>query len=168
MKDYLNKVERADVYRSMLESVIQIIEEIEGKDVTKKIFDKACRGIIEKNQLIFSDLPQTLRGYLEEDNKYKELMNSILKRFITIIGKDAAIGIAKRTGTINIDNEGNIVDYTGNGKQNLRILIKSYERIIGRTALTIMRKGTEDILVLYPDLEIPEELRPIHVFLKNL
>lgn len=161
-------MEKADAYRSMLESVFQIVEEIDGRDISRRVFDKACRGIIKKNQLIFSDLSQTLRGYLEEDNKYKKLMNSILKKFITIIGKDAAIGIAKRTGTINIDNEGNIVDYTGNGKQNLRILIKSYERIVGRTALTIMRKGTEDILVLYPDLEIPEELRPIHVFLKNL
>ena len=85
---------------------------------------------------------------------YDELMTAIIKKEISIVGREVALRIARSVPGIKVDDDGNVTDGT---KAKLRSLANAYKELSGGIAFVFAKKAIAPILTGKEDL--PEELK---------
>lgn len=94
-------------------------------------------------------------------NRYKNYLNSIIQIEKKLIG-ELAITLAKKVRVLDMDADGNVIDYRGSGEKVLSDLINQYKRMIGEVApmiigknLRLLKEGNK----LKDGVELPENLK---------
>ncbi len=75
---------------------------------------------------------------------YEEIAEAAVKREMEIIGEQIAIKIAKETEGIEIDDDGNVENITGEGKEVIGNLVSGYEDKVGKVAVTLISKAIKE------------------------
>jgi DNA-binding NarL/FixJ family response regulator len=83
---------------------------------------------------------------------YREILTSIIQRFIRLIGAPAALTVARRTPQLIVDEEGNVLSYNeDDALGTITQLIDSYGTIFGDTALALSRQAVRPIAAAAPE-----------------
>jgi len=86
---------------------------------------------------------------------YNILMSAVIKKEMSIIGKELVLRIARKTTDLEIDNLGNIK--SGGTKMKLRLLVEEYKRVSGPLAVVFAKRAMKPLLTGNED--IPLELK---------
>jgi len=85
---------------------------------------------------------------------YSTLMSAIIKKEMSIVGKEFALKVARNVPDVEVDDEGNV---SGGNKARLHMLVEEYRRVSGGLAVIFARKAIQPFLSGGEDL--PEELK---------
>ena len=85
---------------------------------------------------------------------YDELMTAIVKKEISIMGKEVALRESRSVPGIQVDDNGNV---SGGSKAKLRALIDVYKQLSGGMAIVFAKRAIAPFLTGKEDL--PEELK---------
>jgi len=81
-----------------------------------------------------------------KDAEYREILASILKRFIRLVGAPAALRVARRTPDLVVDDEGNVLDFDhDNPLVTITQLIDQYGVVFGEAAVALSRQAVRPI-----------------------
>ena len=94
---------------------------------------------------------------------YEKIVIAIVNQTNQIIGP-VAIVQANNIKGLKVTATGEI-NIKGNPIKKIKQLIKAYEILIGPVAITIAKKGIQDILEKNPKLNFPEKLKDSNLFL---
>lgn len=86
-----------------------------------------------------------MRKRKPEKEIYLEILQAILDSMVNFIGSRIAL-TAARKAPLNIDPEGKIVGYWGEGEVVVDILLKQYEAIMGGACYPIIKKALKPIV----------------------
>ena len=77
---------------------------------------------------------------------YRDILTSIVKRFIRLVGAPAALSVARRIPGLSVDDEGNVLDYNQeNPTGTITILIDQYGSAVGDIAVTLVQQATRPL-----------------------
>lgn len=97
---------------------------------------------------------------MPEEDKHLHLIKAIVKNQERLEGKKVAIGRA-RSAPLQIDSEGEIKQYYGEGKNALDLLIQQYEEVWGQNVADKKIRNTVQKEFEPEDYsEVPERVRP--------
>ena len=85
---------------------------------------------------------------------YDELMTAIVKKQMSVRGKESALHEARSVPGIQVDDNGNV---SGGSKAKLKSLVNVYKDITGTIAVTFAKRAKAPLLTGKEDL--PEELK---------
>lgn len=92
-------------------------------------------------------------------SSYRELIETTLKTQISTIGKPVALRQVKKIEEVVVDDEGNILNLKGDGKEVLGKLVSNFESITGPVAIATTVRAIKKDFGEKIDLELPEILR---------
>jgi hypothetical protein len=87
---------------------------------------------------------------------YTELMSAIVKKQVSIIGKERALVIAKKVQGVTYDDDGNVV--AGANKDALTLLCREYMAVAQGAARLLMKWAVAPLLPQV-SVELPPELK---------
>ncbi len=88
---------------------------------------------------------------------YVRILYQITRRMNVAMGH-LAIEIAKHQGDIEFSWSDDIVDIKTEGRFILTRLMLAYKQVLGALAYKVAMDSIEQILIEYPEVEVPEEL----------
>ncbi len=78
-----------------------------------------------------------------EGNAYRQVLTSIVKRFVRLVGASAAVVVARRVPQLKVEDDGNVTDYDQeNPVDSVMRLIVEYGAVFGEMAVTLSRQAT--------------------------
>lgn len=81
-----------------------------------------------------------------KDDEYREILASILKRFIRLVGTPTAVRVARRTPDLVVDDDGNVIDFDHNNPLiTITQLIDQYGVVFGETAVALSRQAVRPV-----------------------
>lgn len=81
-----------------------------------------------------------------KDDEYREILASILKRFIRLVGTPTAVRVARRTPDLVLDDDGNVIDFDHNNPLvTITQLIDQYGVVFGETAVALSRQAVRPV-----------------------
>ena len=86
---------------------------------------------------------------------YTRLMSAIIKKEMSIMGKDFALKVARNVPGLVIDDAGNVKSV--GTKAQLRLLVAQYKSVSGGLAVMFAKKAIEPLLS--GDEDLPDELK---------
>ena len=93
-----------------------------------------------------------------EDLPYRDILTSIVKRFVRLVGAPAALTLARKIPQLSVDDEGNILDYNREDPLgSITLLIDQYGSIFGDVAVTLARQAAGAIASTADDIIRHEE-----------
>ncbi|PIQ90319.1 MAG: hypothetical protein COV71_05180 [Candidatus Omnitrophica bacterium CG11_big_fil_rev_8_21_14_0_20_41_12] len=95
---------------------------------------------------------------MKDENVYKEIINTILKSKIEILGQ-LAIKKARSVDGIQLSEGGEITSFSIDPKQVLDNFLLKFEEISGVVSNYTAQVVIEKILDKYPDIELPNRLK---------
>jgi hypothetical protein len=95
---------------------------------------------------------------MENEQAYKEIINTIIESKITAFGR-VAIDKAKIINGLTIDEKGQALSFSSDPKTVIHNLLITYEEICGRVSTISARTVTTRLRNKYPNLELPSELK---------
>jgi len=79
---------------------------------------------------------------IPDEVSYRELLSSIVKRFVQLVGAPVAVQIARKIPRLTVDDEGNVVDFDTNDPiGTVNLLIDQFETIFGEMAVGLSRQA---------------------------
>jgi len=88
---------------------------------------------------------------------YQDILTSIVKRFVRLVGPQAALRIARRIPQLSVDDDGNVLDYDrDNPLGSLRLLIDHFELVFGDAAISLSRQASRPVVDAHDDLPASE------------
>lgn len=86
-------------------------------------------------------------GELSADQPpYRDLLTSIVQRFIRLAGAPAALSVARRIPGLSVDSDGSVLEYNlDDPVGTLTLLIDRYESAIGDITMTLVQQATRSI-----------------------
>lgn len=88
---------------------------------------------------------------------YQDILTSIVKRFVRLVGPQAALRIARRIPHLSVDDDGNVLDYDRDDPLgNLRLLIDQFELVFGDAAISLSRQASRPVVEAREDLPVSE------------
>lgn len=88
------------------------------------------------------------------DEKYKELLQAIIDKQISLVGVAVVVRRAKAAG-LEITDEGKVAGFSGGGGEAVKQLVGQFKDLSGEVAVDFARKAAEPILQKYPELKLP-------------
>lgn len=77
-----------------------------------------------------------------DEPTYREILSSIIKRFMRLVGAASALLVARRTPDLVVDDDGNVLSYDENNPLvTITQLIDSYGAIFGAAAVALSQKA---------------------------
>lgn len=102
------------------------------------------------------DMPPT------EKVRYCDVLTSIVKRFVRLVGASEALAVARHIPQLTVDAEGNVLDYNKDDPlATVAMLIERYEELFGDAALTLAQQATRPVVkapVLFPTATTPTRI----------
>mgnify|MGYP006297081171 CR=1 FL=1 len=95
---------------------------------------------------------------MSTDEGYRELIESMIKEERRVV-KDVALKEVREMEGIVIDEDGNIVELSEDGREVFTRIYRRYKELGFGTVRIVIKKAIEPVLEKNPDLEVPEELR---------
>jgi two-component system NarL family response regulator len=96
--------------------------------------------------------------------RYCEVLTSIVKRFVRLVGASEALAVARHIPHLTVDAEGNVLDYNKDDPlATVAMLIERYEELFGDAALTLAQQATRP--VVKPPVLLPTAATPIKILL---
>jgi chemotaxis protein CheY-P-specific phosphatase CheC len=83
--------------------------------------------------------------------EYKSMLSELIKKQVVMLGPSVALGKAKKVEGLQIDDQGNVTNITGDPKQVLKDLANEYMEISSQIA----QNTIEALLNKYPGIESP-------------
>ncbi len=81
-----------------------------------------------------------------EDVRYRDILSSIVKRFVRLVGAPAALNVARRIPRLTVDDEGNVLDYNRDDPlDTITVLIDQYGSVFGDVAASLAQKAAEPV-----------------------
>jgi len=88
--------------------------------------------------------PLTPDNLPAEEAQFREIMTSIVKRFMRLLGAPATLSIANRIPHLVVDDEGNVQSYNKDDPAGtIAMLLDQYSGIFGDAALSLARQATK-------------------------
>lgn len=89
---------------------------------------------------------QTPASLPSEDARYREVLTSVVKRFVRLVGAPAALNVARRIPYLSVDDEGNVLDYNREDPlDTITLLIDQFGSVFGDVAATLAQKAVEPV-----------------------
>jgi two-component system NarL family response regulator len=81
-----------------------------------------------------------------EDPRYREILASIIKRFVRLVGAQAAINVARRIPRLSVDAEGNVLDYNRDDPlDTITLLMDEFGSVFGDAAVTLAQQAAKPV-----------------------
>jgi len=86
---------------------------------------------------------------MEDKEQYKEIITEIIKKQAVILGPQIAVLKARGVNGLDITDEGDVTDITGNPHAALQSLIDQYVELSGQ----IVKNALGSIFIKYPSIK---------------
>jgi len=92
----------------------------------------------------------------DESVRYREILSSIVKRFMQLVGDSSALSIARKIPQLAVDQDGNVLDYNQSDPLGtITLLIDRYTSVFGDAAVNLAQQAAKSVSV--DDDQILEE-----------
>lgn len=82
----------------------------------------------------------------DETTRYREILTSIVKRFVRLVGAPSALNIARKIPLLAVDEDGNVLDYDqADPLGSLTLLIDQYAAIFGDVAVNLAQQAAKPL-----------------------
>lgn len=94
----------------------------------------------------------------KSNDKYKELLDAILKRQILLLDEKVAVQHARAVPGLEVTDEGEVMSIKGDPVEVVRGLVEQFNLYSGSVGVLFCKQAAEPILEKYPDLKVPKEI----------
>ncbi|MEK7323791.1 MAG: response regulator transcription factor [Chloroflexota bacterium] len=92
-----------------------------------------------------------------EDPRYREIITSIIKRFVRLVGAPAALNVARRIPHLSVDAEGNALGYNRDDPlDTITLLMDEYGSVFGDVAVTLAHQAAKPVAQSADDILLAE------------
>jgi len=88
---------------------------------------------------------------------YKEVLTAIIQRFVKLMG-DPAVRLARRVYGLNVENDGTVKSYQGDGWVAVQGLVIEYMALLGPEAVPLTQRAIDPALQRNPRIKLPSLL----------
>ena len=82
----------------------------------------------------------------DEKARYREILTSIVKRFVKLVGAPSALGLARQIPLLAVDDDGNVLDYDPvDPLGTLTLLIDQYATVFGDVAVNLAHQAAQPL-----------------------
>ncbi len=85
---------------------------------------------------------------------YKEVLTAIVQRFFALLG-EPAVRKARRVYGLQVQDDGMVVGYQGDGMIIVQGLVIEYMTLLGPQALTLTQRALEPTMKRNPEVKLP-------------
>jgi hypothetical protein len=88
---------------------------------------------------------------MKDIETYKTILSEVIAKQAIILGKEMALMRARNVDTLMVDDDGSVLEISGDPEQALRRLVDEYVALSGE----IVQSALASIFVKYPQLKVP-------------
>jgi DNA-binding NarL/FixJ family response regulator len=82
----------------------------------------------------------------DESVRYREILTSIVKRFVRLVGASLALGLAGKIPLLSVDDEGNVLSYNqADPLGTITVLIDQYATVFGAAAVNLAQQAAQPL-----------------------
>jgi DNA-binding NarL/FixJ family response regulator len=82
----------------------------------------------------------------DESVRYREILTSIVKRFVRLVGASSALGLAGKIPLLSVDDEGNVLSYNqADPLGTITVLIDQYATVFGAAAVNLAQQAAQPL-----------------------
>jgi DNA-binding NarL/FixJ family response regulator len=97
-----------------------------------------------------------------ENSHYGELLTSIVKRFVRLVGASAALSVARKVPLLLVDGEGNVLDFNqADPLSTVTILLDHYRAVFGEVTVTLAHQAATPTAAVAEERNAPETRPPL-------
>ena len=110
--------------------------------------------------------PAPLGTALPDEAAYREILTSIIQRYVRLVGIPAALAVARRVPGLTLDEQGHVQAYDQADPLNtLNRLLDEYGAVFGDKTVSLPQQVTRTVTAVQQSRQPPIGLPPLHVLL---
>src|SRR5512147_2479116 len=110
--------------------------------------------------------PQAFGSTLPDEVAYREILTSIVQRYVRLVGVPAALTVARRVPGLTLDDQGQVLGYDQADPLNtLNRLLDEYGAVFGDRAVSLPQQVTRTVAAVQQVRLPPGGLPSLHVLL---
>jgi len=110
--------------------------------------------------------PQAFGSILPDEAAYREILTSIVQRYVRLVGVPAALTVARRVPGLTLDDQGQVLSYDQADPLNtLNRLLDEYGAVFGDRAVSLPQQVTRTVAAVQQVRLPPGGLPSLHVLL---
>ncbi|MBI5564539.1 MAG: response regulator transcription factor [Chloroflexi bacterium] len=110
--------------------------------------------------------PQAFATSLPDEDSYREILTSIVQRYVRLVGTPAALTVARRVPGLILDEQGRVQAYAkADPLDTLNRLLDEYGAVFGDRTVSLPQQVTRTVAVVQQVRQPPIGLPPLHVLL---
>lgn len=110
--------------------------------------------------------PAPLGTALPDEAAYREILTSIIQRYVRLVGVPAALAVARRVPGLTLDEQGRVQAYDqADPLSTLNRLLDEYGAVFGDKTVSLPQQVTRTVTAVQQSRQPPIGLPPLHVLL---